>query len=411
MTMDPSRQTFADLIAPLPMDEFFERHWEKTFLHIRQKPDAFAGYFSLAEVDHWLRAGTGLLYLTPPTGERPETQTYRPADISLSLAYSAFRRGCLLVLEPFKHWPAIQGLIGSLGRDFYAEISASAFVAPPGARAFPPFAAGHDTLVLQLEGESTWNLHEFWLLQRNPVEKKNLKFPLEWYGRPKTPVIAELRLQPGHVLYIPRGMPYQVQQRDVYSLHLQVDIQPLGWMDLFKIAIDCASVHSQELRRSVPLGFLTDAERRESLRAVYEELIRALPQWTSFDEVIAAVQRNRVKAQGFPADGHFGELLHVEEITVDSLVEHRQDILCFAEPVTDIDKKTRSALFFGQELVAGPELLLEASLFVRDHRRFRVSEIPGLDGKSQVVLVRRLMVEGLLRRAPPGAEAEDLLSS
>ncbi len=393
-------ESFADLIAPLPMADFLAGHWEKTFLHARQAPDAFSRFFSLAEVDIWLAGNHGLLYVTAADGEAAQTRSYRPSEISLSVAYAAFSRGSLLVLESLNGWPAIQPLARALGREFYAEIEVSAYVAPKGTRVFTPHAAGHDTLVLQLEGERSWNLHEFWLLQRNPPEKKNLKFPLDWYGRPKTPVAASVHLEPGHALYIPRGMPYQAQPPEAASLHLEIEIQPLGWMDFFKIAIDCASLRSQDLRRSLPPGFLEKPEVGAGMKEVFGELLRQLPELTTFEEVLAAAKRNRVKQQDFPGDGHFAQVLQAGELTVDSLVERRPDVLCFAEQVTDIDKNTRSALFFGKELVAGPQFLAAASAFVRDNPRFRVSEIPGLDAKSQVVLARRLIVEGLLRQVP-----------
>lgn len=390
--------SFSSLIAPLSLADFLEKHWEKTFLHQAGDPSAFSGLFSLAEVDRFLRGGKGRVFVTPKAGPAPVTDSMRPGEVSLSVFYAAFRKGDLLVLQPFEDWPGVQDLVAGIGRELYAEVGASAFVAPEGARAFPPHAAGNDTLVLQLEGAATWHLHEFWLLQRNPVEKKNLKFPLEWYGRPKTPVAAELRLEPGHLLYIPRGMPYQVQPRDRFSLHLQLDVQPLGWMDLLKIAIDVASVRSQELRRSVPPAFMQGAPA-EDLGETYRGLLRDLAELAPWEQVVAATRRNRVKAQGFPADGHFSQLLELDRLAPETWLEHRPGILCFSEEVTDVDKEPRSALFFGEELVAGPKFLLPAAAFVRDHPRFRISEIPGLDPAGQITFARRLIVEGLLRRA------------
>lgn len=393
-------ESFAGLLAPLPLDEFLDRYWETTFFHGKKDGDGFGRFFSLEDFDSWLATTRGLLYLTPPPqgGDTPRTETLNPRAISASTVYAAFARGCLLVLGTMNDWPAIHLLTSALGKDLHADVLAEVFVAPVGVPMFEPHVAGHDLLILQISGERRWNLHEFELLQRNPLEKKNLNFPLEWYGRTRTPVQAEVLLAPGHLLYVPRGMPYQARPTTTTSLHLQLQINPLSWADLFKIALDCASLHSQDLRRSLPPGFLEQNELAERMRGIYHDLLRQLPELASFDEVLAATKRNRVKHQDFPADGHFPQLLELDRLTAETLVERRPHVLCFAEKVTDVFKEPRAALFFGQELVAGPRHLLRAAEFVRDHPRFRVDELPGLDAAGQLSLVRRLILEGLLRQ-------------
>ncbi|HEV7507454.1 MAG TPA: hypothetical protein VGS07_21395 [Thermoanaerobaculia bacterium] len=168
-------------------------------------------------------------------------------------------------------------------------------------------------------------------------------------------------------------------------------------MDFLKVAAECAALHSQEVRRSLPPGYVESAEISEGMRGTFAELMTVFQEMTSFDEVLAAVKRNRIKGYGFPADGHFAQLTELDELTVDSQVE-RRDVLCHVDEIFDINQSPRSVLFFGNEQVAGPRPLRRAMEFIRDHRRFYVSELPGLDGPSQVVLVRRLIREGLLRR-------------
>jgi hypothetical protein len=45
-------------------------------------------------------------------------------------------------------------------------------------------------------------------------------------------------------------------------------------------------------------------------------------------------------------------------------------------------------------------------MFIRDHARFQVFQVPGLDEKSQLTLVRRLINEGLLRQAHASKSVE-----
>ncbi|HEX4961031.1 MAG TPA: cupin domain-containing protein [Thermoanaerobaculia bacterium] len=392
-------KTFGDLIAPLSAGDFFASYWEKGFLHLQNEPDRFSGYFSLRDVDGWLTSTRGRLCITAPEGDEARTDWYQPQEISMSIAYAAFARGCSLVLDRMEDRPSLQGLAKALGRDFHADVGMEAFLTPQGAKTFPTHAAGHDLLILQLEGEKIWQLHEFSLLQLNPSEKTNFKFPLEWYGRTKTPVIAEVCLKPGDVLYIPRGMPYQAVAQNGACLHLYVTITPLFWMDFLKVAAECAALHSQDVRRALPPGFVESQEICEQMRSTFQDVMKVFQEVTSFDEVLAAVKRNRVKRQDFPQDGHFTQLLEPAGLTVDSEVERRRNVLCFVEEIVDVDRNTKSAIFFGKERVTGPRHLRRALEFIRDQARFRVSEVPGLDEKSQLTLVRRLITEGLLRRA------------
>ncbi len=391
-------KAFADLIAPFCVDDFFANYWEKTFLHVQNGSDRFSNYFSLQDVDSWLLSTRGNLLIKAREGLEAPTDSFKPQEISTSVAYTAFARGCPLIMDRLEDRPSLQGLVSALGRDFDAGISVEAFLTPPEAKPFPVHAAGHDLLILHLEGEKIWQFHEFSLLQFNPLQKKNFKFPLEWYGRTKTPVFAEVCLKPGDVLFIPRGMPFQAFAQQSTCLHLSITITPLLWVDFLKVAAECAGLHSQEIRRALTPGFVEDQPISERMRSTFEEVMKIFQEVTSFDEVLAAVKRNRVMRQSFPPDGHFAQILESEELTVDSEIERRRDVLCFVEDVVNIERKTKSAIFFGKEHVTGPRHLRRALEFIRDHARFRISEIPGLDEKGQLTLARRLIKEGLLRR-------------
>ena len=401
-------ETWGDLIAPLSVSDFFANYWEKTFLHLHNEPGRFSRYFSLRDFDRWLTSTRGSLFISPPQADAP-TERYRPKEISLSSAYAAFARRCLLVLNPMEDWPPLQGLVKALEKDFHAEINVEAHLAPEETRTFPPYVAGHDVLILHLEGERIWHLHEFSLLQINPPQKKNLKFPLKWYGRTKAPVAAEVCLKPGDLLFIPRGMPHRAVAQNGACLHLDFGITPFVWMDFLKLAAECVAVHSDALRRALPPGFVEDQEISERMRHTFQEVMKTFQETATFDEVLAAVKRNRVKLQNYPPDGHFAQISVLAGLTLDSAIERRRDLLCVVDDVVDVNKNPKVAIFFGSEHVAGPPHLRRALEFIRDQARFRVSEVPGLDEKGQLVLVRRLILEGLLQRvlAPERAEQSE----
>jgi ribosomal protein L16 Arg81 hydroxylase len=401
--MELEVESFRHLISPLSVEEFFATYWEKSFLHLHTEPSRFSNYFSMRDIDVWLasvRSGlSDSIVIAAPEGAEERTERYRPREIGVDTAYVALARGCSLILNHMEDWPSLIGLVKALGRDFHADIGVNAYLTPKGARTFPIHTDEHDVLILHLEGEKIWHLHEFSLLQLGLSQKKNLKFSKEWYGRTQTPLLAEICLKPGDILYIPRGMPHYAVAQGGACLHLTFSITPMYWMDFLKVAAECAAVHSQEIRRALPPGFVESEEICSRMRRTFQDVMRTFQELTSFDEVLAAVKRNRVTFQSYPSDGHFTQILKPEELSIDSEVERRRDVLCVVDEVFDRERNTKVAIWFANQQVAGPLHLRRALEFIRDHAKFKVSDVPGLDEKGQLTLVRRLIIEGLLRRA------------
>jgi bifunctional lysine-specific demethylase and histidyl-hydroxylase NO66 len=392
----------ADLIAPVSADEFLARHFEQTYLHLKGEPTRFSSLFSLQEIDSWLAAVRSgppdSIIITSPEGAEVSSAVYRPRDITVDLVHEAFVKGSSIVVNHLEDWPPLVSLVKGLGREFLADVGVNAYLTPKGARTFPIHTDEHDAFILHLQGEKIWHLHEFSLLQLRLSQKKHLKFPAEWYGRTKTPELAEIRLRPGDVLYIPRGMPHYAVAQESAALHLTVSITPLYWMDVIKMAAEVAALHSQEVRRALAPGFVESAEARARMRAQFPSVMKAFQEFADFDEVLAMVVRNRVVFQDFPVDGQFAQMLRLEGLTAASWVERRRDVLCSVDEIFDIARKPKMAIFFGNRQVSGPRHLKRALEFIRDHRSFQVGKIPGLDEPGQVTLARRLLAEGLLHR-------------
>ena len=403
-TRDDLATSFAELIAPTSTADFFAHYWETTFLHVRHGPGRFAGYFSRRDIDPWMRSTrNGVVFALLPENDGVRFDIRPAQDLAPGAVLGNFRRGYAQILKRLADWPPLQGLVQHLAGAFHAAVQINAFLTPAGARTHPTYTANDDILVLQVEGEAVWQLRELRVLQLDLAHKSHLEFPAEWQHRTEAPVLAEVRLRPGDLLFIPRGMPHFVTPPDHPSLHLSVYITPLFWTDFLKAAAEYAAVHSQELRRALPPGFVGSEEIRDRMRSTFQQVM-AVFQEISFDGVLAAVERNRVALQGFPRDGQLATLAGGEELTVGSEVERRPDVLCTVSEVLDAEGSPRSTLFFGDGRLGGPPHLRRALEFLRDHDRFRISEIPGLDAKGQLVLARRLIAEGLLRPCQTAAE-------
>lgn len=393
---------FEDVIAPIAPEEFFTAYWERRHLFIhRDDPSWYGPLFSFADVDRWIASAQGnpadLLLVVPPPDSGRRFERKRLRDVNLGQLYSLFHAGSTLVIEDIqKSWPPVAQLAASLGEAFSARIGVNMYMTPAGAQGAPLHPDVQDVFVLQMDGAKDWYMYE----QREDLcletltHLKELRPPVK--GRmEEPPLIDRTTLRKGDFLYIPRGLPHRaVAPADSPSLHLTVTITPVSWVDFLKAAVEAASIEHPELARAVNPGFLTRAAARQGLAGRFAEMLGRFAEGASFERTLDTVVRSR-QAPHYPADGHFDQLVRLGEIGPDTVVRRRAGLTPAVEPGTGEDTV---AIRFAASRVSLPASLGPALEHVRDQESFRVRDLPGdLDDDSKVVVVRRLVREGLLR--------------
>lgn len=415
--MGDSTLRFEDFLAPVSPNEFFTNYWERDRLHIsRRRSGLYDSVFSMQDIDRWLASAkvneSDAVVLAAPAGSDSGKKQYRSGEIGMGEIYDLFSKGYSLVLNRLEEtWPPVARLREMLGETFCGDIGVNVYLTPQGSRTFPVHIDNHDVFILQVFGSKLWQLHEFEHLPIMRLDyRRDLNHPDYWNRPGDAPVLQELCLEAGDLLYIPRGMPHCAIARDEPSLHLTVSINPLYWTDFLKAAVEQACFSASSLRRSLPPRFVTDPKVLEPMREKFDAALAELNQHISFDETFAVLSRRRVRAQGFPQDGHLAHLLRLGELTGDSQLERRPNILCMVE---FSDAYGFSSIRFGTGHVRGPKHLRLAFEFIRDHQKCFVADLPGLDAPSQLTLARRLIREGLLRFAEPQslASGEALVGS
>ncbi|HEX3128821.1 MAG TPA: hypothetical protein VH394_15930, partial [Thermoanaerobaculia bacterium] len=109
-----------------------------------------------------------------------------------------------------------------------------------------------------------------------------------------------------------------------------------------------------------------------------------------------------VASRVFPPDGHLEQILRPEDIGILSVFERRDGLECV---VSRSDASV--TISFGTGSVSGPLGISPAFEYIRDHKRFRLSDLPvRLDDKSKTVLARKLVKGGLLRVCGQAEELE-----
>lgn len=396
-------QAFVDLIAPVSPESFFDQYWEKAFLHTTgRENNRFEEYFSLRDIDRWYmttRSGEkDSILLTPGPGG--EQRRFRPRDVSVDTLYEAFNKGQSIVLNHLNDsWLPVAPLVEMLRSVFCADVGINVYLTPKNAQTFPIHVDDHDAFILQVHGEKIWRIHELRML---PVDRLPLKGLLnttaDWgkKHRVNTPLQAELTLRPGDLLFIPRGMPHYAVAQGTSSLHITVGIIPLYWLDFFKIALEQATITCAELRKALPPRIFYEQKNVDIMRAQWQHVFDLIRKEISFDDTLDVLRRSRLRSQGFARDGHFAHLERAEEVHASSMIERRPGVDCAVESYEPHDSAT---IRFSDKHVRGPRRLLQVFEFIRDNESFQVSELPRLNAEGKIVMVRRLIKEGLLRFA------------
>lgn len=370
-------------IEPVEEDRFLADHWERRPLVVeRDEPDRFDDLLTREDVERLVES-SGLrhpAFRLVRSDERLKGSDYlvdvpwRPAAFTgmpdVARVAEAFAGGATLVVQGLHHWwPALAEFCRALETALEHPAQANAYYTPRSAQGLAVHHDTHDVFCLQLAGEKRWLVREpVWEL---PLRDQRFHADL---GKPGPPVL-DVTLRAGDTLYLPRGWLHAATTSESESLHLTVGVNVYTWLDAFRAALDeCAG----------------DVDFRRSPSGAADALVRRLAARLSPDDVRTRMRRKLVRTRRPILDGQFSQFRALESLDGETEVERRATVIAELEGTT---------LHFEGKTLSFPERLREELEFVlATDEAFRAADLPGpLDDESRVVLVRRLVREGLLR--------------
>lgn len=235
---------FEDLIAPLSTEEFLGDWYGKRPLHHRAgnaQLRGLMGWNRLNELlglpSHWSEANTKLIINGVPVGgehylDSVETlggvvRRANPAKVDLFLQMGA----TLLAGAVHEISPEVRALAVSLSEQFGGRAEANAYCSFKGVQAFKSHFDVHEVFAVQCEGEKVWNLYEN--RADAPIESPRGINAQAVIDAGKGRVAMQVRMQPGDMLYIPRGFCHDALASSGESLHVTFSITPLDGRALF----------------------------------------------------------------------------------------------------------------------------------------------------------------------------------
>jgi ribosomal protein L16 Arg81 hydroxylase len=375
----PSPAALARAVEPLDIERFLAEHWERKPLVVpRAEEGRFDDLLSAGDVERLLtetairtpafrlvKAGETVAGYTTDLSWRPSPFT-GVADVRRVL--EEFERGATVVLQGLHHnWLPLARYCRYLESFLGHPVQANAYFTPAGSQGLPVHHDTHEVISLQVAGTKRWLVYDPVL--ELPLKNQRYRSAL---GEPGEPVL-DLTLAAGDTLYLPRGWLHQALTSADDSLHITVGVNVRRWVDEAHAALDDAE-------SELPFRQSIDAEEPP-----------ALPELDA-DAVRLRAREQFVRTRRPILDGQLSELRALPSLTTDDELERRDTV------IADLDG-TR-LVFEGKTLRFPDRLAPELQFLVAAEQPFRASELPGdLDGDGRLVLVRRLVREGFLRRS------------
>lgn len=271
---------FAQFIAPMPVETFMADHFGERPVQIRGESPR-GGLLSMQRLEelmsvrpHWTEDNLKLILNSRPIlGEHflEEPQPGRaprradPAKIELFL-----RMGASLVGDHIEDIDRnVRDAAAILSEQFAGTAGANVYCSFKGIRAFNSHCDLHEVFAVQLEGEKVWQIYEN--RADTPVETIQGPNAQAIIDQAKGRVMMTVHMQPGDLLYIPRGYFHDALADTAASLHLTFGIAPLNGRYIFKLLEEMAT-RDARFRAYLPDGRSEPAALRSHLAELADAL-------------------------------------------------------------------------------------------------------------------------------------------
>jgi ribosomal protein L16 Arg81 hydroxylase len=233
----------SQLLRPCSTEDFLQNHWTKRAIAISAKGERrFDDLFSWDTLNHLLNF-----------------HEFRYPNLRLALdeqvlderanekVHHWLQQGATLILDRVHQWiPAIATFTSALRYDLGYATQMNAYCSFPGKQGFTCHYDTHEVFILQIDGCKEWRVLTDTFKYPLPGQKSSALTP------PTDPPYLKCVLQPGDVLYIPRGHWHYALALDEPSLHLTLGMHVKTGIDWLEWLIEQCR-QQEPWRESLPL--------------------------------------------------------------------------------------------------------------------------------------------------------------
>jgi ribosomal protein L16 Arg81 hydroxylase len=385
-------------------------------------PEGFGDLFDESAVDElvgerglrtpFIRMAHEGSVLTPSSFTAPGGFGAEVGDqVSSEKVLAEFAAGATIVLQGLHRvWPPLIDFTRRLVDDLGHPTQVNAYITPASSRGFDPHYDVHDVFVLQIAGEKHWRIHA--PVHPDPLRDQPWSDHRAAVAEAAThePVIDAV-FSPGDALYLPRGWIHSAEALGGTSVHLTIGVAAYTRADVVKALLGSLG-DVAALRTSLPSGL--DLSDPEALRPVVDETLAALQ--TAFAAMAApdasltsdaAVTVSTNLASRFASDTRpepvspLATIDFIAGLDEHSSVRWRGSLHASITTHASTDTSTSGDPATVRIRTPSKTVSLPAEAAPALHRLHEggavtLAELPGLDPASAIVVVRRLLREGIL---------------
>lgn len=378
---------FADLVAPVGAETFFERYWEQQPLFIkRARPGYFDALLSLEDMDRYL--GTRIFHepdirVIKQGKDKPFKQYAKDGVADRHQLLQAYTLGWMLLFSHLgRHHLPLADAVSRCEAELHLPFRANVYLSPPNSQGFKLHWDTHDVLVLQVAGAKTWHIYDNPLELPHEDQQKLLPELVKQATK-----IAEVTLEAGDVLFLPRGFIHGAEAGDANSLHITVGMRSLTMGDIALREFRRASLANPEMRRVALHQDYQSPEKQQQVRQLIHDLIDSMNLEGALEDVYCSF----IKSRQPPAAGRLLALSRSVEL------DHASELRLRPGALFELFEKTDKVnLAVDGRVLELPKGVTPAIRFMGEQPRFSAAQLPGLEYESRLILARKLHAEGLL---------------
>lgn len=253
--------TLSSLLTPNSLETFFEKHWEKKYLHIKREDTGFYGDLlsleSMKEMldEHEMHFEADINVCRYVDGEKEILNEEGQITIKQFNQLMEDKKATFQVHQPQRYNDKLWNLMERMETHFGSLVGANVYITPADSQGLAPHCDDVEIFVLQLEGKKTWKLYE-------PMVELSRDYTQDLMQDSIGEPLFEATLEPGDMLYFPRGTIHQAKTTsDGHSTHISISTyQQHTWGDFMdhavRLAIENAMEDDVSFRKGLPLNYL-----------------------------------------------------------------------------------------------------------------------------------------------------------
>ncbi|MGF1628988.1 MAG: JmjC domain-containing protein [Kiloniellaceae bacterium] len=255
---------FDSLLAPLDAETFFRDYFGKQHLHVKGSAERTAAIMTLGDLNALMSMTsvwspqTLKLFVDRNPVPVPD---YCARTLALGGDGSALRpdpdlvqdwigKGASVILNDIDALaPGVRRLANELQEATGGRSQANLYFSMAQRQAFGPHCDVHEVFAVHCHGEKVWNIYEN--REDTPINHPRFQFGDAERERRAGKVAEQARMQPGDLLYIPRGRYHDALASENGALHIAFGVTLPKPLDLLGIIWE-AAVQDAALRADLP---------------------------------------------------------------------------------------------------------------------------------------------------------------